>query len=149
MDRSEAGDGSRPALTLPSKIRVMELEFAEAVADLCHRAGTERGTCRGCVGFVLLIACLNVVNLLLARGAIRQREMAVRTALGVSRLLIRKRTAGESGLPAGIFITFLLLRAVPAIHPPAVPRIEQIGIDGTLWTHSCPQILRPALLGYA
>jgi putative ABC transport system permease protein len=96
----------------------------------------------GCFGFVLLIACANVANLLLARGAVRQKEMAVRTALGASPLRLIRQLLTESvllaglGGAAGIAIAFLLLRGVLAIHPPSVPRIEQTGIDGAVLAYS-------------
>jgi putative ABC transport system permease protein len=92
----------------------------------------------GSVGFVLLIACANVANLLLARGAARRREMAVRTALGASparvvrQLLTESILLGAAGGTAGIAIAFVLLRGVLALHPPQVPHIEETGIDGTV-----------------
>ncbi len=95
-----------------------------------------------CVGFVLLIACANVANLLLARGAARQREMAIRSALGapgsriVRQLLTESVLLAGAGGAAGIAIAFLLLRAVLALHPPQVPGIEQTTIDGTVLAYS-------------
>ncbi len=90
----------------------------------------------GAVAFVLLIACANVANLMLMRGTARQREIAVRNALGASRgrvirqLLTESMLLSLSGSIAGVILAIFGVRVLLAIAPAArVPRIDEIHID--------------------
>jgi putative ABC transport system permease protein len=90
----------------------------------------------GAVIFVLLIACGNVANLLLARGAARQKEISIRMALGAGRFRIIRQLLAEALLLAliagglGLIVAMWTVEALKTMNPANLPRLDELSVDG-------------------
>ena len=106
----------------------------------------------GGVGLILLIACANVANLFLVRAEGRQREVAVRSALGASRWNIARLFLSESivlsliGGALGLALAAAGVRVLVAMRPEGLPRLEEIAVDGTVLAFTVGVALAAGLL---
>jgi predicted permease len=104
------------------------------------------------VSLVLLIACANVANILLARGEARARDLAVRAALGAGRDRVVRMLLAESGIlgvlggALGIATAFALVRVVVAMAPEDFPRIRDVALDGPVLLYAVGVTLMATLL---
>ena len=114
------------------------LAGAEAIplqASLTGRVGSALYILLGAVFFLLLVACANVTNLLLAQAAARQREFAVRHALGAGRGRIARQFVAEAlvlaaaGCLAGLAIAWLGMSGLLAVAPADLPRLDEVSLN--------------------
>jgi putative ABC transport system permease protein len=125
------------ARTVPSDVGreyVMQPLLSSLVGDL----GPTLIIVFGATGLLLVLACVNVTNLLLARGLARTREITVRAALGASRgrvvrqLLTESLLMSTAGAIAGLLLAFVSVRLMLALGASKLPRLESVPFDGSV-----------------
>lgn len=122
----------------PESNRGWGVNVTPALEQLVGGFNTLVAVLAGAAALVLLIGCVNVANLVLARASTNQREFAVRAALGAGRGQLLRTSLAESltlvflGGGLGLVLAFSGVAVLRRIVPPDIPRIDQIGIDGAV-----------------
>jgi putative ABC transport system permease protein len=114
------------------------IQYEPLQDDIVGSARTALWVLQGAVGFVLLIACANLANLLLARAEARHKEFAIRSALGAGRGRLFRQFITEgivlsvAGGALGLFLAWAGLRVLLAANPDSIPRAAEIGLDANV-----------------
>jgi predicted permease len=126
---------ARLELTAPDRNRASKVNVIPLRVSLSGNTRLSLYVLFGAVSFVLLIACSNVANLVLARGAARGREVAIRTALGAGRARLVRQLFTESLVLAlfagcvGVVLAMFGVRALIAFGPADIPRLDEARLD--------------------
>jgi putative ABC transport system permease protein len=133
-----AGIGQRLESAYPDTNSGVSLRVVPLHAQVTGKVRPALWLLSGAVGLVLLIACANIINLMLVRSAARRREIAVRTALGARRMRLLRQLLTESitlsvlGGAAGILLGSWGVNALLALNPIPIPRYNKISVDLTV-----------------
>ncbi len=128
--------GARLAVSYPESNVGTTFDAVELREDVVSEARAGLFVLLAAVGFVLLVACVNVANLLLARASARREELAVRSALGAPRGRIIQQMLTEAGLLAfaggalGVLVASWGTDLLVSLAPEGTPRIDEVGLDG-------------------
>jgi predicted permease len=130
--------GDRLEARYPESNTDMSFQAVALRDDMVRSARTGLLVLLGAVGFVLLVACVNVANLLLSRAASRQEELTVRAALGagrgrlVTQLLAEALLLAVVGGAAGIAVAYWGTDLLVSLAPAGTPRIDEVAVDGRI-----------------
>ncbi len=144
--------GARLAATYPESNTDMTFRAVSLREDLTSSARTGLLILLGAVGLVLLVACVNVANLLLARATSRSSELAVRFAMGagggriVAQLLTESLLLAALGGTAGVLLAFGATDLLVSLAPAQTPRIEEVAVDGRILAFTAAVTLLAGIL---